>query len=150
MKKQYHVAEPSDFLPPIEDIINWYKKSKKKNLIISLVGDLGAGKTTFVKELGFFFGIKETITSPTFTIMKMYEISDSEFNHLVHIDAYRIESEEEMFPLRIEEVLTTSKSVICIEWPEKIFSLIPKDVIKVSLSIEKEETRLMKVDFGDV
>lgn len=148
MKKQYSIIKPSDFLFPIEDIIDWYKKSSKKNLIIALNGDLGAGKTTFTQELGRFLKVGDNINSPTFTIMKQYKIFGPEFDHFIHIDAYRIESEEEILPLHIKEILTEPKAVVCVEWPEHISSVIPKDAIFISLVIEKEENRQMEVDFN--
>lgn len=110
--------------------------------VIALSGDLGAGKTAFVKELAQHLGIQHEVTSPTFVIMKSYPV----INHpplkiLTHIDAYRIESDDEMRVLGFEELLQDCSRILCIEWPEKIQALIPETAIKVSLAINPDGTR---------
>ena len=115
---------------------------KKGSAVIALSGDLGAGKTAFVKELAHHLGVKEEITSPTFVIMRSYPIpAHPQFNTLTHIDAYRIESEEELKVLRIEELLLDPARIICIEWPERAKGLIPEDAYPVSLAIEEGGVR---------
>lgn len=109
--------------------------------IVALHGDLGAGKTTFVQALGKALGVSEQITSPTFTIMKGYETTDGEFEHLIHMDAYRIDDSAELGPLRFSEILATPKTLFCIEWAEKIKEALPAGVINVSLSVLDETTR---------
>lgn len=147
MKKQYFIKKPSDFLIPIKDILDWCEESSKTNLVIALKGDLGAGKTTFTQELGKSLGISNVITSPTFTIMKQYEISHPNFDWLVHIDAYRIESEKEVQAINIKNFIEKPRAIVCIEWPEQIPSTVPKEAVFVSLFI-KEEVRDMRVDYN--
>lgn len=91
--------------------------------ILTLSGDLGAGKTTLVKAIAFLFGVKETIQSPTFTVLKAYSIEDSRYSHFVHVDAYRILDESELVPLHFSDYLTENHFV-CIEWPEHISHMI--------------------------
>ena len=102
--------------------------------IIALSGNLGAGKTTFVQLLAKELGVEEKVTSPTFTIMKGYELA-GEFNHLIHMDAYRIEDLSELRPLRFSELLTDNKNILCIEWAEKIQSALPSEIIKINIEI---------------
>ena len=109
--------------------------------IIALHGDLGAGKTTFVQTLGKALGVTEQITSPTFTIMKGYETTDADFEHLIHMDAYRLEDISELAPLRFSEILATPKTLFCIEWAEKIKDALPARVINLWLSVVDENTR---------
>lgn len=85
--------------------------------IVLLVGDLGAGKTTFMKGVGEYFGIKEDITSPTFVIERIYDIPDGSFKRLVHIDAYRLEKEEELRTIGWERYSSDPGNIIFIEWP---------------------------------
>lgn len=111
-------------------------KPKKTASVITLHGDLGAGKTAFTKELASLLGISDTVTSPTFVIMKSYAISEhSHFKTLIHIDAYRIESDDEMRVLGFADILKDPSHIVCIEWPEKINALIPKDAYPISLSL---------------
>ena len=115
---------------------------KEHAQVITLQGDLGAGKTALTKEFAKLLGITHEITSPTFVIMKSYEIPAHPFlKSLIHIDAYRIESDDEMRVLGFEEILSDPTNLVCIEWPEKIKNLIPKDAYTVSLTLNLEETR---------
>ncbi len=88
--------------------------------LILLRGDLGAGKTTLTKALAATLGVTETVTSPTFVVMRSYETAHESFTRLVHIDAYRIEAEAEVAVLRIPELFTDPETLIVIEWPERI------------------------------
>ena len=110
--------------------------------VIALTGDLGAGKTAFTKELARLLGITHEITSPTFVIMKSYEVpAHPFFKKLVHIDAYRIETDDEMRVLGFEEILSDPTNLVCIEWPEKIKNLIPEKAHNVSFILNPDETR---------
>lgn len=109
--------------------------------VIALSGDLGAGKTTFTQALGRQLGITEDITSPTFTIMKGYETTDDTFTHLVHMDAYRIEAEDELRPLHFAEILNTPKTLLVVEWAELIKGAIPATALHLTLSVKDETTR---------
>ncbi len=104
--------------------------------VLALSGDLGAGKTAFTKELASLLRIPNEITSPTFVIMKSYPIPTHPFfKTLVHIDAYRIESDDEMRVLGLAEILREPSNLVCIEWPEKIQNLIPEDSYTISISL---------------
>ena len=115
--------------------------------VIALSGDLGAGKTAFTKQLASVLGIPEEITSPTFVIMKSYSIPAHTFlKTLIHIDAYRIESDDEMSVLKFDELLKDPANLICIEWPEKIESVLPQDIHPVTLALENDGTRVVTFD----
>lgn len=112
--------------------------------VIALSGDLGAGKTAFVKELAKLLGVSEEVTSPTFVIMRSYETKrGGAYDTLTHIDAYRIESDDEMRVLGFEEMLNNKGRIVCIEWPEKIQRLIPADAYPVALTIKEGDTRII-------
>ena len=109
--------------------------------VLALSGDLGAGKTTFVQTLAKRLDIRETVTSPTFVIMKQYGALGS-FEKLVHIDAYRIESVDEMPVLGFEEILEEKGTIICIEWAERIKELLPNNTMYLKFSFENDERTL--------
>ena len=113
--------------------------------VIALHGDLGAGKTAFVQEIGKILGVPETITSPTFTIMRQYDVESEKFDSLVHIDAYRLESENEIGPLKIAELLTKPRTLICIEWAERLISILEEQTIHLSFTINEDESRTVKI-----
>ena len=130
--------------------------------IIGLYGDLGAGKTTFAQMIAKILSISGIITSPTFVIMKIYNISyvdvkhvkhrvfnkvvrNSHFNHLVHIDAYRIEQSEELIHLGWKEIISDPKNLILIEWPERVPDIMPEH-IKINLkTLENENSRSIDI-----
>lgn len=96
------------------DLAKEFSKSLKPGNIIVLKGELGAGKTTFVKGIAKGLGIEKNISSPTFNIIKEYD------NILCHIDAYRVMDED----IGIEHY-AISKFIICIEWYSNIEDYIP-------------------------
>jgi len=93
---------------------------KNTALVVGLSGHLGSGKTAYVKAVARILGITEEITSPTFVIMKMYNISYSSWKKLVHIDAYRLEKKEELDALQWERVVADPQNLILMEWPENV------------------------------
>lgn len=116
--------------------------NKKHATVVCLSGDLGSGKTSFVKELARLFGIKkDEVTSPTFVIEKIYKIKHTFFNHLIHIDAYRLEKEHELETLGWGEIVSDPKNLICIEWPENVKGIIPGDSICLSFEFIDDITR---------
>lgn len=119
---------------------------KKGAQVVALRGDLGAGKTTFVKALGATLGVKEHITSPTFTILKQYETTDETWQQLLHMDAYRIEVISELGPLGFTELLKNHNTLFCIEWAENIAEALPADYVEVVFeNIADEQTRTIQV-----
>lgn len=113
--------------------------------VVALEGELGAGKTTFTQVLGKLLGVEENIHSPTFVIMKVYNIDYNWFKKLVHIDAYRLESEEELKHLGWGELVKNPENLIVIEWPEKVPNLIPTDAVRISFKHVDENTRAINL-----
>jgi len=108
-------------------------------LVYALHGDLGAGKTTFTQGIAETLGITEPVVSPTFTIMKIYKTQEkSVFSHLVHIDAYRLESAEELARLGWNTLVEDPKNCIVIEWPERVEKLIPDTALHITLSLSSD------------
>ena len=98
-----------------------------KATVVALQGELGSGKTAFAKALGKMMGINEHIVSPTFVIMKSYDIDWKGFKKLIHVDAYRLESESELLNLGWNELVENPQHLILIEWPERVEGILPKD-----------------------
>jgi tRNA threonylcarbamoyladenosine biosynthesis protein TsaE len=114
---------------------------QEKATVVALEGNLGAGKTTFTQAAGKILGINENMTSPTFVIMKVYEIDFQGFKNFIHIDAYRLEKESELLHLGWEKIVSEPENLVFIEWPENVPGLIPPDARKVSLEFIDEGTR---------
>jgi len=122
------------------------QKNETGATVLALSGNLGAGKTTLVQHVASELGVDEVVTSPTFVVMKRYETTHLGFTELIHIDAYRIEQATEMVVLGFLEWLKNPHTLICIEWPEKISTLIPKGAIAVSLMVVDDTQR--KISYG--
>ncbi|SER94900.1 tRNA (adenosine(37)-N6)-threonylcarbamoyltransferase complex ATPase subunit type 1 TsaE [Salisediminibacterium halotolerans] len=104
------------------------------NDLLTLEGDLGAGKTTFTKALAACLGVRETVNSPTFTIMKEY----AGRLPFYHMDAYRIESEEEEFGL---DEYFQSGGVTVIEWASRISDQLPEERFDLVLTYTGPDSR---------
>lgn len=104
-------------------------------------GDLGAGKTTLIKELSKALGSEDEVTSPTYTIVNEYHYPKGA---IYHIDAYRIKSDEEAFDIGIEDILDSGEYV-WIEWPQMIENFLTEK--KVAIKIEQaEEGRILEIE----
>lgn len=113
--------------------------------VAALQGDLGAGKTAFSQAVGKIVGITENMHSPTFVIMKVYEIDYKGFKKLVHIDAYRLEKDSELLHLGWEEIISEPENLVLIEWPENVPGTIPKWAKKISFKFIDENTREISI-----
>lgn len=107
--------------------------------ILALSGDLGAGKTTFTKGLAVALGITKNVTSPTFAIMNVYELPEIKngIKTLVHIDAYRLETSDEILTIGVQDYLSQPDILTVIEWPEKIQPMLDNyKMIELKFSLE--------------
>lgn len=113
-----------------------FAKTLKGGETIALVGNLGAGKTVFTKGLAAGLGIKEVVNSPTFVLMKIYMIQDlrSKIQDLLHVDAYRINSEQELVDIGINDYLGQENVVTVIEWADRVKKILPKGATYIKLS----------------
>lgn len=123
-----------------EDLVESLAAGRKAT-VVALQGELGAGKTTFTKQVGQLLGVGENMHSPTFVIMKVYEIEWKGFKNLIHVDAYRIEKESELLHLGWEEMVSESENLILIEWPENVPTLIPQHAKRIYFKHVDEQTR---------
>lgn len=105
-----------------------------------LHGQMGAGKTTFIKEVCLLLGVKDTVSSPTFSIVNEYVGIDNQT--IYHFDFYRIKHESEALDIGVDEYFE-SKSFCLVEWPSKIPSLLPKSVLNITLEIIDNQTRFI-------
>lgn len=113
--------------------------------VLALKGDLGSGKTTFTQSLAEALGVTDHVTSPTFVIQKIYPLSQQKFTQLVHIDAYRMDSAHELAVLGFTKLLEEPNTLICIEWPERVAELIPKNATTLEFAFVNDTTRSVKM-----
>ena len=129
------------------------KKLKKTAFVVGLEGELGGGKTTFLQGFAKGLGIKEKILSPTFVIMKKYEVRSmkkqrkkssglrTSYSRLYHVDCYRIQKPKEILDLGFKEIVSNPENIVVIEWANKIKNIIPKNAIWIDFKFVNEKKR---------
>jgi len=134
------------------------KKEMKNNprdcsFVIALEGDLGGGKTTFTKGIAKGLGIKEDITSPSFTLMKVYNLTSDYIlktsekdrekpkSKLYHFNFYRIDNPKDMVGYELDEALKDPNGIVVVEWAEKIEANLPKERLVVRFRYVDENSR---------
>lgn len=109
--------------------------------IILFSGDLGAGKTTLIKELVKILGCNETVSSPTYSLVNEYE---AENTSIYHFDLYRLEDEEELYNFGIEEYLNTSHWIF-VEWPNLLKPLIDENYYEITINRLGNNKRMLEL-----
>lgn len=136
-------------------------KNRKGALVLGLNGDLGSGKTTFLQGFAKGLGIKEKILSPTFVIMKKFQIprpkgypelqTNTKYKiqntkYFYHIDCYRINKPEEILELGFKEIISNPKNIVAIEWFQKIKKVLTKSAIFVKFNFVDKNTRAIDIE----
>ena len=133
--------------------------------VLALYGDLGSGKTTFMQGLAKGLGIKKNIISPTFIIMRTYEIPSSflgerselrdeeslrlssGIKNLYHLDLYRIENEAQAEDLGLLELMGEPENIVAVEWPDKIENILPDTRINIYFTYMEDDKREIRINF---
>jgi len=115
----------------------------KAGSVVALRGELGSGKTCLTKGIACGLGIGETVTSPTYTIVSEYQRDASPT--LFHIDAYRLDNDDDFLRLGGDEILN-SGGICVIEWSERICRSLPQDAITIEIVITCPSSRLLRID----
>lgn len=127
-----------------------FAKQLSSGAVVTLHGNLGSGKTTFVQGLAKGFGIKKRIISPSFIIMRTYEVGEKSkdlgIKHFYHVDLYRIETEKDIEGLGLLELINNKETIVVVEWPDKIEHLLPEDRIDLYFEYMADDKR--SITFG--
>jgi tRNA threonylcarbamoyladenosine biosynthesis protein TsaE len=125
---------------------------RKKGVVLGLIGELGSGKTTFLKGFAKGLGIKEKILSPTFLILKKFKINQVQklpamtlkFDTFYHIDCYRVKEPKEILNLGFKEIVSKPQNIIAIEWADRIKEILPKETIFLKFKfIDKKKRKII-------
>ena len=133
-------------------------ETKSGATVIGLRGELGAGKTTFTQAVARSLGIDVPVLSPTFVLQRIYKIpspptplsgstaksglsGSSGWKHLVHIDAYRLDSPEELNTIGWDDLVADPGNLILLEWPERVKDLLPEDTKYINFKHLDETSR---------
>lgn len=132
-------------LNDIEEMAKEIWEAMKSSRVLAFHGPMGSGKTTFIHALCDVKNVRDTVGSPTFSIINEYEFSEKGKEKMIyHIDLYRLKDEQEAIQAGIEDCLY-SDHICLVEWPEKILSLLPEDTLHIYLTIVDETTRQLRL-----
>ena len=122
--------------------------------VFGLSGNLGGGKTTFLQGFAKGFGVKNKILSPTFVIMKKFQIppipknrrpSDLWYKHFYHFDCYRFDKPGDILELGWKAIISNPKNIVAVEWPGKIKKVLPKSTIFINFKFINTKTREIRL-----
>jgi tRNA threonylcarbamoyladenosine biosynthesis protein TsaE len=130
-------------LDTISEAATEFVKQMGDNTVFAFHGEMGAGKTTFIKAICEKLGVEDSINSPTFAIVNEYRSNSGEL--IYHFDFYRIKDESEAFDFGYEDYFY-SGSLCFIEWPELIESLLPHDVVNVTIKEVEDNKRIVTIN----
>jgi tRNA threonylcarbamoyladenosine biosynthesis protein TsaE len=149
MKKSIISSSPSQTKNIAKTLAKTLLKTKQKRgaRVLALAGELGSGKTTFTQGFAKGLGVKERILSPTFILLKEFEISHPFFKTLYHIDCYRLDNPtKELLHLGFRKIIADPHAIVVVEWADRIKKILPKDVLWFSFSHGKDRgTRSIEI-----
>ncbi|MBL7156072.1 MAG: tRNA (adenosine(37)-N6)-threonylcarbamoyltransferase complex ATPase subunit type 1 TsaE [Candidatus Pacebacteria bacterium] len=126
----------------VKDIIK--KNIQTQAVIIGLIGELGSGKTCFTQGFANGLDISNKILSPTYVILKRFQISGSMFHDFYHIDCYRIKAEKEILDLGFANMCQNPENIIVIEWADQIKEILPKQTLFLKFKFINKNKREIK------
>jgi tRNA threonylcarbamoyladenosine biosynthesis protein TsaE len=134
-------------LENLQEFAKDFLNNLKGGDVITLSGTLGAGKTTLVQMIARELGIKQNITSPTFTIIKTYDLPTAaqkkyKAKYMCHIDLYRLDKANQ--PIGFEEYIKDKDYICFVEWPERVDKALFKDSIQISIKVLGEKRIIKK------
>jgi len=129
---EIYTCQTPDELPAIASSLIEYHKDKR---IFAFHGEMGAGKTTFIKTICNLLNVTDTVTSPTFAIVNEYLTRDT--GSVFHFDLYRIKSWTEMLEIGYEDYFYSGNYCL-LEWPEKIVNLLPEETVHVNIVVSQD------------
>jgi len=129
---EIYTCQSPDELHTIASALIEYHKDKR---VFAFHGEMGAGKTTFIKTICAYLNVTDTVSSPTFAIVNEYLTNDS--GSVYHFDLYRIKSWTEMLEIGYEDYFYSGNYCL-LEWPEKIVNLLPEETVHVDIGVSPD------------
>ena len=139
MTRTIHITSEEE-LPQVAEAI---LAAMNNRTVVVFRGEMGAGKTTLIREIVAALGSTDTVTSPTFAIVNQYRGTND--RPIYHFDFYRIEDVREAYDYGYEEYFYSGELCL-VEWPEKIESLLPEEIVTVHIALNDETTRTFEIE----
>lgn len=138
------IASLEDLAREAVALVSMLEPKTSRATLVTLSGELGAGKTAFSQAVARALGVTEYVTSPTFVLAKTYDLPEgNSFRRLVHIDAYRLTSGKELTALDFARVMEDSRTLVLLEWPEMVEEALPDTDIAITLELQPDESRTL-------
>ncbi len=133
-------------LSTLQEAVATFWKAVGSKKVFAFHGEMGAGKTTFIQALCLYKGVKDTVGSPTFSIINEYAYDcEGTQRALFHMDLYRLKSEQEAVQAGVEDCLYSGELCL-VEWPEKAPGIFPEDTVQVFLQQADSHTRKLIIN----
>ena len=140
------LTETHIFAEQVVDVLCEVDWLTDRAIVLGLSGDLGAGKTAFVRCVAATLGVGEAVTSPTFVLRSDYETTNTTIRKLIHIDVYRLESTAELTTIGWDAILTIPHTLVIVEWSERIKNRLPSDTFSITITPENNTKRIFTTD----
>ena len=137
--KTIHITSEEELPQVAEAVI----RALGRRTVVAFRGEMGAGKTTLIREIAAQLGATDTVTSPTFALVNQYKGRGK--RPIYHFDFYRIDDLREAFDLGYEEYFY-SGDICLVEWPEKIEPLLPENTIQVRITVDSDTARTFEIE----
>ena len=139
MKRTIHITSEEELAQVADAIL----AATGRRTVVAFRGEMGAGKTTLIREIVARLGSTDTVTSPTFAIVNQYKGKNR--RTIYHFDFYRIDDIREAYDFGYEEYFY-SGDLCLVEWPEKIERLLPEQVVTVRIAVDSETARTFEIE----
>lgn len=137
--KTIHITSQEELRDMAEAIV----RDLGRRTVVAFRGEMGAGKTTLIREIAAVLGATDTVTSPTFAIVNQYKGANN--RRIYHFDFYRIDDIREAYDFGYEEYFY-SGDLCLVEWPEKIEQLLPENVMTVRITVDSDTARTFEIE----
>jgi tRNA threonylcarbamoyladenosine biosynthesis protein TsaE len=128
------IRTPDEMAVEAQTFVKTLQPREEGATLVTLSGELGAGKTTFTQSVAKALGVAAIVNSPTFVIEKVYVIPEGgTFERLIHIDAYRLTDNTELSVLGFDEIMSHPKNLVMLEWPEHVAGISDHAAVKILL-----------------
>lgn len=143
MSKVIHIERLEDINRAAQEFVDYISGSDIESNIFAFYGQMGAGKTTFIKALCAVLGVTDTVNSPTFTLVNEYKAAKG--FPVFHFDFYRIDKIREAYDIGLDEYFS-GDGLCLIEWPEKIREALPADCVTVNIQVNANGGRTLVIE----
>jgi len=137
VERKHTTSRPQETHTVAKEFLHTLTPTSDRATVVGFSGELGAGKTEFIRGLLRSAGVRGPVTSPTYTIESVYDLPDSAFEKAYHIDAYRLENVDGLMDLGFADRLRKPKSLVLVEWANRVADALPDTATQIHIETKK-------------